>query len=388
MIVDVKLVHLFHYSTYQMATAKFKSVSPYTRTAVPSQIYTSDTTPAPLTVALVGLGRIGVMYLANIRANAQLKLSYVVLSVRQDPSQVRAQHRIPDHVIVTCDPQVAFTDACVEAVIIASSTESHVPLILSALSAKKAVYCEKPIADTLEKTGQCYAAAAQAGLPLFCAFNRRFDPSYSHIQAQVRAGAVGHVQTIKSVSRDSPIIPLSYIGPSGGIFDDFSVHDIDLLLWVTGDVPVQVFVSGNSQIPEFLDHNDFDNMIILLNFKHGTLGTIDLNRYSSYGYDQRLEVFGPLGMLHCENSRPDHVVVSDRSGSAKKPLHYSFPSHYDQAFKNQLNYFVDLVRGQVELSVTEKMTRAVSKVVQACKESVTTGLPVKIAWSEHEIPDY
>jgi myo-inositol 2-dehydrogenase/D-chiro-inositol 1-dehydrogenase len=291
-------------------------------------------------------------------------------------------------VTVTCDPQIAFSDPAVDGVIIASSTASHVDLILSAVSAKKAVYCEKPISDCLEKTGLCYQAAAEADLPLFCAFNRRFDPSYSTIQAQVRAGAVGHVQTIKSVSRDSPIIPLSYIGPSGGIFDDFSVHDIDLLLWVTGDVPVQVFVSGNSQVPEFSEHNDFDNMIILLNFKHGTLGTIDLNRYSSYGYDQRLEVFGPLGMLHCEHSRPNHVVASDQSGSGRTPLYYSFPSHYHEAFKNQLNHFVDLVRGRVRLSVTEKMTRAVSKVVQACKECVASGLPVKITWSADEIPEY
>ena len=81
-------------------------------------------------------------------------------------------------------------------------------------------------------------------------------------------------------------------------------------------------------------------------------------------------------------------MTSDPSGSTSTPLHYSFPSHYDQAFKNQLDYFVDLVRGKVKLSVTEKMTRAVSKVVGACKESAVSGLPVKIVWTEEEIPEY
>lgn len=371
-----------------MATARFKTSSPYNNPPSAAPATNTTTGTSPVTVALIGLGRIGVMYLANINANPLLQLRCVVLSSRQDPCWVREKHGIPDHVIVTCDPQLAFSNPSIEAVVIASSTASHVELILSAISAKKAVYCEKPISDSLEKTGHCYRAAAEANLPLFCAFNRRFDPSYSHIQSQVRAGAVGKIQTIKSVSRDSPIIPLSYIGPSGGIFDDFSVHDIDLLLWVSGDVPVQVFVSGNSQIPEFERHSDFDNMIILLNFKHGALGTIDLNRYSSYGYDQRLEVFGPLGMLHCGQSRPNHLVTSNLDGSVKTPLHYSFPSHYDRAFRNQLNNFVDLVRGRVELSVTEKMTRAVSKVVEACKESAGSGLPVKLSWSEEEIPEY
>ncbi|XP_063691195.1 myo-inositol 2-dehydrogenase-like [Bolinopsis microptera] len=153
------------------------------------------------------------MYLSNIRANTQLRLCCVVLSPRQDPGDIRAQHRIPAHVTVSCDPQSAFSDPGIEAVIIASSTATHEDLILSAVVANKAVYCEKPISDSLERTGQCYQAAAQADLPLFCAFNRRFDLSYSHIQSQVRAGAIGKVQTIKSVSRDSPVIPLSYIEP-------------------------------------------------------------------------------------------------------------------------------------------------------------------------------
>ena len=312
-------------------------------------------------------------------------LCCVVVSPRQTPSQVREQLSIPESVDITNNPEDVYSNPSIQAVVITTSTATHVELVLAALAAGKAVYCEKPLSDSLEQTETCYQAARK--LPLFCAFNRRFDPSYSHIQEQVHAGKIGHVQTIKSVSRDCPVIPSSYIGPSGGLFDDFSVHDIDLLLWVTSDVPVQVFVSGNSQIPEFGDHGDYDNMVILLNFRAGSIGTIDLNRFSSYGYDQRLEVFGDKGMLHCEQSRPNQVTRHLEGGSSKSPILYSFPSHYCQAFKNQLRYFVELVRGEAPLTVTKRQTRAVSKVVKACKESAKSGLPVKIIWSGEELPD-
>ena len=377
-----------------MATARFKTSSPY---LLPQTVPLSDpkclpptTGPSepPLCVALIGLGRIGVMYLRHLRATPAISLRCVVISERQDAAEVRQQHGIPATVLVTTDPGLVYADASITAVVIASSTASHTQLILDSLAAGKAVYCEKPISTCLEETERCYNAAHGARLPLFCAFNRRFDPTYRHIQEQARRGAVGHIQTIKSVSRDSPIIPLQFIGPSGGIFDDFAVHDIDLLMWVTGDLPVQVFVSGNAQIAEFAEHHDYDNMIILLTFRAGTLGTIDLNRYSPYGYDQRLEVFGPLGMLHCEHSRPDTVVKHSESGSTKTPLFHSFPSHYDEAFRNEVLYFVEVVRGRAGLGVTEKMTRAVSKVVAACKESAKSGLPVKLEWSAEEQPEY
>ena len=378
-----------------MATAKFKSASPYAtlstspRTAALAPSQPPGTPPQPpVRVALIGVGRIGALYLSNICQNPDMCLVRVVVSPRQSPAAVRQRLSIPEHVAVTCNPGDVYSDASIRAVVIATSTATHVQLILAALDAGKAVYCEKPISESLDLTSRCYQAAADVGLPLFCAFNRRFDPSYRNIQEQARAGKVGHIQSIKSVSRDSPVIPLDYIAPSGGIFDDFSVHDIDLLLWVTGDLPVQVFVSGNAQIPEFALHGDFDNMVILMNFTSGTIGTIDLNRFSSYGYDQRLEVFGDLGMLHCEHSRPNHVTKHSENMSSKTPIFYSFPSHYHTAFQNQLCYFVELVRGNVPLTVTEKQTRAVSKVVQACKESAELGLPVKIVWAEEEWPQY
>ena len=85
-----------------------------------------------------------------------------------------------------------------------------------------------------------FAKADEVGKPLFCAFNRRFDPSFASIKKRVQAGEVGHVQMIKTTSRDSPLPTIDYLKISGGIFHDCAVHDIDLVTWIVGEYPTEV----------------------------------------------------------------------------------------------------------------------------------------------------
>ena len=131
------------------------------------------------------------------------------------------------------DPQV---DAC----LISTPTFTHEAFIIGSLEAGKAVFSEKPIAETPEGTSRCYQAAAEVGKPLFCAFNRRFDPSFSSVRSRVLQGQVGHVHMIKTTSRDSPLPSLDYLKISGGIFHDCAVHDIDLITWILGEYPSKV----------------------------------------------------------------------------------------------------------------------------------------------------
>ena len=108
------------------------------------------------------------------------------------------------------------------------------------MQAKKAVFCEKPIAPSRERTLKCYETAEKYGKPLFCAFNRRFDPSYENVKSKIRRGDIGHVHTIKLTARDSPLPSIEYLKISGGIFHDCMVHDIDLMTWMLGEYPIKV----------------------------------------------------------------------------------------------------------------------------------------------------
>ncbi len=126
------------------------------------------------------------------------------------------------------------------AVLVASPTYTHEEIVRKSLAAKKAVFCEKPVAETREDTEKCYEVAKQYGKPLFTAFNRRFDPSYAALRKRVRDGEVGHVHTVNITSRDSPMPTIDYLRISGGIFHDCMVHDIDLMTWILGEYPTTV----------------------------------------------------------------------------------------------------------------------------------------------------
>lgn len=128
----------------------------------------------------------------------------------------------------------------VDAVVVSSPTFTHEDIVIKALQARKAVFCEKPIAENRANTANCYEMAKKVGRPLFCAFNRRFDPSYSAVRDKVRKGEVGHVHMIKTVSRDSPLPTIDYLKASGGVFHDCMVHDIDMITWILGEYPDKV----------------------------------------------------------------------------------------------------------------------------------------------------
>ena len=181
-------------------------------------------------------------------------------------------------------------DPAVDAVVVATPTDTHEHYVKQALIAGKAVFCEKPIAGDIEDTAHCYDVAAAMGQPLYCAFQRRFDLGYSKIHRQVREGKLGKIHQVKTTSRDSPVPSIDYLKISHGMYHDCAVHDIDLICWVLDEEPEGVIAQGTTMDPKIAALGDVDTIAIILKFPSGALATINLSRHSSYGYDQRLEV--------------------------------------------------------------------------------------------------
>jgi len=389
-------------SSSRMATVQFTSASPYqgiaTRTHHASdykyEAYNRAVAVAggpaapPVRLAVFGLGRAGSIHLANILANPRVVLAYVVESDTARWEAVRARWNLTDTQFVHPDQaDVVYADPSLAACLVCTPTFTHEKFIVDSLQAGKAVFSEKPISEEAAGTARCYSQAAAAGKPLFCAFNRRFDPSFSAVRDRVRAGELGRVQMIKTTSRDSPLPGIEYLKISGGIFHDCAVHDIDLVTWILGEYPCQVFAAANSHIPEIGAIQDWDNVAITFTFTSGSLATVDLARFACYGYDQRLEVFGPGGMLEVKNEPANNTVYSGSEGSSRVPIFYSFPSRHADGYSRELNHFLDVVQMGVEPSVTGLMTSAVSRIATACEESARSGLPVKLEWTPEQLPD-
>ena len=189
-------------------------------------------------------------------------------------------------------------------------------------------------------------------IPLFVAFQRRFDPSFASLVYAVRRGDLGQLQFVRSVSRDNPVPSADYIRNSGGIFHDCMVHDLDMVVHIAGEVPTHLSSFGSSFIKEIGELDDFDNVVASLVFPSGVTATIDINRKSVFGYDQRIEAFGDAGMQFADNQHNTSVISANKAGFNRSPIEFSFPTRYRDAYLEELRTFIHCARGEEAVPIT------------------------------------
>ena len=228
----------------------------------------------------------------------------------------------------------------------------------------------------------CYEEAGKSGVPLFCAFNRRFDKTHLSVKTASQNGEIGKIHMVKTCSRDSPLPSLDYLKISGGIFHDCAVHDIDMILWILQEYPESVFSHAHAFRRDIASIDDVDTVSISMKFPSGALAHIDLSRFASYGYDQRVEIFGDLGMLESLNHNKTCLRKSNDKGLCTDMIDYSFPQRFSEAYKAELSHFVEIVTEGMQPSVTKDEVLVVSLVASACEESYRTETAMKIDYKK------
>lgn len=183
---------------------------------------------------------------------------------------------------------------------------------------------------------------------------------------------------VKMTSRDSPLPPFDYLRTSQGIFHDCAVHDIDVLAWVFGEKPVSVYTTAHSFIKEIGDMNDVDSVAIVVKFPSGGIGLVDLSRFSIFGYDQRMEVFGEKGMLVQHNYKPTNVEFSGKTGSSMDRIYHSFPERYAESYCAVMEHFLDIIEGKCTADITKESTLLSCEIIQACEDSLASGQAVTL----------
>lgn len=325
-----------------------------------------------ITIAVIGVGRIGKMHTENlVREFSDVQVKAVASPIIN--KQWAKRLSIP---IATTDVESIFEDGDIDAVIIAASSTSHVDLIKSAASARKAIFCEKPIAFDPERIAAAVKAVKDAGVILQVGFNRRFDTDFLAVKHAVENGEIGVPHLIKITNRDPKRPDLNFVARSGGMFIDFNVHDFDMARFITNSEIQEIYATGDVLIdPALKELNDIDTAIITLRMQNGTLCVIDSSRETHYGYDQRLEAFGDKGAIQAPNRTATKTRLIKATGViSDKPL-YSFVERYQQAYIDQFKEFFDCVRERRQPSVTG--TDAL-KAVQAA-------LTAKLSFTEHRM---
>jgi myo-inositol 2-dehydrogenase/D-chiro-inositol 1-dehydrogenase len=295
----------------------------------------------PLRIGLIGYGRIGRVHAANIASHPRAKFAGVHDALAAATAEAAARFGVTAY----ADAEALIGDDAIDAVVIASPTPTHVDYLQASVFAGKATLCEKPIDLDIAKVDACRAAIAAHDVPVMIGFQRRFDPSLRHIREAVRAGEIGAVESLRILSRDPVPPPLSYVAVSGGQPRDMSIHDIDLVRWIMPDEPVAVAAMGSILIqPRFAEHGDTDSLQIIIRTGAGRLAHIDNSRRTSYGYDQRLEVFGERGALEMTNPRLQNVERWDATGTGRRgQLSDGFIDRYAEAYAAEMDHFVTSV---------------------------------------------
>jgi len=325
-------------------------------------------------VGLLGAGRIGKVHAKSIVADARSQL-LAVSDVNQDAARELA---------ATCGAQAMTSDEIlanpgIDAVLIATSTDTHSGFIEAAVKAGKAVLCEKPVDLNLERALACQAVAAQVGRPVMIGFNRRFDPNFAALKRAFDAGDIGKGELLSVTSFDPAPPPVSYINVSGGLFRDMAIHDFDMACWIFGSAPQTVTAIGSSIVdPAIGAAGDVDTAVITLHFADGRIAVIKNSRRAVYGYDQRVELLGASGLLSAGNVLENTVSKITTAGAISAKPEYFFLERYMKAYEAEWRAFVDAIEAGTHYPVTLQDGVNALTVAEAATLSWKTGKTVTL----------
>ncbi len=322
-----------------------------------------------LRIAVLGCGRIGRMHAANIAAHPRAKLATVFDTHRPFAEEVAAMNGIKP----AASEEAIFSSPEVDALLIATATDTHAGYIERAVAAGKPVLCEKPIDLTLARVNACAAKIAGSPVPIQLGFNRRFDPGHRAARDAMRAGAIGDLHQVIISSRDPAPAPRAYLEASGGIFRDMTIHDFDLARFMLEEEPVEVFATGSRLIEHAMmgELGDYDSAMVVLKTASGKQCHINNSRKAVYGHDQRVELFGSAGMVISDNRMAHGLRRFSPDGTQTgEPYLNFFIERYREAYDAEVGAFVEAIESGVAPEVGFEDGRKALILAEAAVRSV------------------
>ena len=328
-----------------------------------------------LKVGLLGAGRIAGVHATAISGHPDSTLvavsDYVAANAEKLSAQYGCAARTTEEIIA--DPEI-------DAVLIATSTDTHSDLIEASTAAGKAVLCEKPVDLSLERARACQSKIAGQGQPVMIGFNRRFDPNFGALKAALDAGEIGKPELLSITSFDPAPPPVAYIKVSGGLFRDMMIHDFDMANFIMGEAPVLVMAAASSIVdPAIGEAGDVDTAVVTLTYADGRIAVIKNSRRAVYGYDQRVELLGSKGLLQAQNMLENTVVKSTTAGVTGAKPTFFFLERYMPAYAAEWAAFVTAITDKNPMPVTLDDGVAALAMAEAATRSAKTRAPVGLA---------
>ena len=281
------------------------------------------------------------------------------------------QRVVKDYHELLADPEI-------EAILIATSTNTHAFIMKDVASAGKHIFCEKPLALGLEEIDEALVVVAKAGVKLQVGFNRRFDKSFQQVRAIVASGEIGRPCILRITDRDPEVPALEFLRVSGGMFLDQTIHDFDMARFQVGEIEEVYAIGGVLIEPELKEFGDIDTNVVTLKFANGAVGAIDNSRQAVYGYDQRLEVFCSNGTAMANNEFENASVMGTPGGFLSAKLPHFFMQRYAPCYVEEVRQFIECVREDKPTPTTGADGRAAVVLGHAAWKSLRENRPVKV----------
>ncbi len=322
---------------------------------------------------LLGAGRIGKVHARTIANSGRASVAYVADAIGEAASALASEVGAKPASI----EEILASD--VDAVLIATPTDTHADLIERAARAGKAILCEKPVSLSVERITACLPVVEKAGVPLMIGFNRRFDPNFSTLQQRLHQGEIGDVEIVTIISRDPAPPPVSYIARSGGLYRDMMIHDFDMARFLLGEEPVVVNALGGALVDKAIgEAGDVDTAAVQMQTASGKIAVITNSRRATYGYDQRIEVHGSNGMLRAGNVHMTTLERADASGFSADVIQNFFIDRYVEAYAREVLSFIEAVEKGTAPTPSGHDGLMAQRLAEAATTSSQTGQPVRL----------
>ncbi|MDF2543676.1 MAG: iolG [Herbinix sp.] len=332
-----------------------------------------------INIGIIGAGRIGKVHAESITYHVkEARVAAIADPFMNEATKTWAENLgIPK---ILTDYKEILSDDSIDAVLICSSTDTHADISIEAIKANKHVFCEKPISQDLTKIQAVIDTLKTSNVKFQVGFNRRFDHNFEAVRNAVAEGKIGDVHIVKVTSRDPDAPPIEYVKVSGGMFLDMTIHDFDMVRYLTSSDVVEVYAYGTSLVnPLISEVGDIDTAIITMKLANGALAMIDNSRKADYGYDQRAEVFGSKGQVAVTNDTPSTAVISTATGvTGEKPL-YFFLERYMASFTKEVSLFVQAIINDTEVPVNIIDGLQPVLIAKAAKKSLDEHRPVLLS---------
>ena len=329
-----------------------------------------------INVALLGFGRIGQMHAQNIYLNKTLNLLYVYEKI----DKLRKKAKNLYNCKIEKNYKKIFSDKRVDIIFISSPTNTHIKFIEEGIKCNKTIFCEKPLDLKINKIIKTFEKVKKNNSKIQMGFNRRFDPGHHSIKEDLEKGKIGRLEKIIITSRDPAPPSKTYLKSSGGIFRDMMIHDFDLCrYYLKNDEISEISSSASSFEPFYKKIKDYELATVTMKSKKGVICVITNSRHCSFGYDQRIELFGKKGMLLSGNQKKNATEIFNSNHShSQKPFLNFFIERYKDAYNLQLKELISLHKKRKKPRSTFEDGYVALKIANAAYKSLIQKRVVKL----------